>query len=709
MTVSIRLDAKIATLNLLSLDLSLNLARPTWVAKGAVCRSNQRERSNQTQKRSDDVQRRTLEEDGSQGDHRGGSPGSPNLVSWRASLNANRRDAQRIGPCGPLGKGWESGSATIVRFTGVLVMAVLRRVGDPEGVYYPIREPIHVVGRNPESDLHLTANGVSRSHFQVRRVHDRYFLHDLHSRNKTLLNRQEIEPGIDCPLKDGDRIGVCDVELIFYERPPLNTQSAVVLIDTEADNQLQSLDATQHGGAVCSIVHPETKLKAVLEITRNLSSELKIDVVAPKVVDSLLKIFPQAERGFLVLIDPDDPKRERLVRKAFKYRQPPGRSLSNSLSSTTAEEPPMRLSRNVVNDVIANRKAVLLSDADRNLPTSESMVELKLRSIMCVPLITPSGEVLGIIQVDTTSRDPFRPEDLEVLAAVASQAAITIETANLSARQIQNEVLTSQLNAAADVQRLFLPTKTPDLPGHRFYSFYQANYRIGGDFYDFIQLDQDVIAVALGDVAGKGIAAAMVMAKYSGENRFLISTQRDPARALGELNRSFCQAGIEGKFITLSVCLYHLKERTLKFSSAGHFPLLVRRYDGRVEELGGHLRGLPIGVDEEAEYYVLETVLEPGDVVILYSDGITDARNLQDEAYDSHKNRRLVRRVGELGGNARDVGVGLLQDVREFMSGQLPFDDMTLVCFGPEVPPSTSLSASDLAGIAPADATRPKL
>ena len=167
---------------------------------------------------------------------------------------------------------------------------------------------------------------------------------------------------------------------------------------------------------MASMVKPEVKLKAILEIARNLSTELKIDTVAPEILDSLMELFPQAERLFLVLVDPET---KRLVRKAFQYR--PGRGGRTSRRRSPADEVPMSISRSIVNHVLGQKKAVLSQDAssDKNLPTSASIADLKIRSVMCVPLLTPDGQALGIIQLDTSDRKQFHQEDLDVLAAVA--------------------------------------------------------------------------------------------------------------------------------------------------------------------------------------------------------------------------------------------------------------------------------------------------
>src|SRR4051794_20562394 len=278
-------------------------------------------------------------------------------------------------------------------------MAILKRVtGDPAGQLIELKSAVTVIGRLPECQIVLDPNGVSRRHAEIKRVGDAFFLADLGSRNRTLVNDADVKPGQDHPLKTGDRINICDVEFIFYpaapdakvrEKPPGNVME-VTDGDAADDPNMHTLDASR-SSALASLVRPEVKLKAILEITRNLSSELRIDAVAPKILDSLQELFPQAERLFLVLID---PATKRLVRKAFKYR--PNRR--SAFAGVPDDEVPMSISRSIVNHVLGQKRAVLSQDAgnDKNLPTSASIADLKIRSVMCVPLLAPDGQALGI-------------------------------------------------------------------------------------------------------------------------------------------------------------------------------------------------------------------------------------------------------------------------------------------------------------------------
>jgi phosphoserine phosphatase RsbU/P len=572
---------------------------------------------------------------------------------------------------------------------GAARMAFLKKVSpEPSGQLIEIKGEPLVIGRLQECQVILDSTGVSRKHAEIRRAGDRFTLVDLHSRNLTFLNGKKLDPD-DAPpvLSANDRIKICDVEFVFFpvepkesSRRPLILPDEMVVTESphdETSGALHTLDASR-SSSMASAVKPEVKLRAILEISRKLSSDLKIDTVAPNIIDALMELFPQSERGFLILID---QATKRLIRKAFKYRP----SKQTSLIAPYTDEVPMSISRSIVNHVIGQKRAVLSQDAgaDQDLPTSASIADLKIRSVMCVPLLAFEGEVLGIIQLDTSSRKQFNQEDLDILTTVAGQAAVSVQNASMHEKLLRNAALERDLSIAETVQKRFLPQSLPKIPGYEFFAFYQPTYEVGGDYYDFIQLPSNKLGIALGDVSGKGVAAALMMAKFSGDTRFCVSTQSSPQVAIEKLNNLLCDAGIDEKFMTMSLSMLDIDRNRVTFCSAGHPPLFLRRANGKVEELGDDISGFPLGVTPEWQYKQLEVDIHPGDVMVIYSDGCTDARNSEEELYDSREHRRLIKRVMESPGGAEAVGKSILQEIREFSAGHKQVDDITLVCFGP--------------------------
>src|SRR5262249_26239853 len=154
--------------------------------------------------------------------------------------------------------------------------------------------------------------------------------------------------------------------------------------------------------------------------------------------------------------------------------------------------------------------------------------------------------------------------------------------------------LDRDLKIAEQVQKRFLPRKVPTIAGYEFFAHYQPTYQVGGDYYDFVPLDDNRIALAVADVSGKGVAASLMMAKSSRATRFCIMAENSPAAAATRVNNLFCAAGIDDKFITLGLCVLDTSTGKVTSASAGHTPILIRRADGRVDEIGQDTVGLPL-------------------------------------------------------------------------------------------------------------------
>ncbi|MCC6125972.1 MAG: SpoIIE family protein phosphatase, partial [Pirellulales bacterium] len=413
-------------------------------------------------------------------------------------------------------------------------------------------------------------------------------------------------------------------------------------------------------------VNTEAKLKALLEISQNLSRTLELNDVLPKLLDSLFKIFLQADRGFIVL---KDSKTGRLVPKAVKCRNPD-------------ETEVLRISRTIVHGVMHSKQAILSADAasDARFDMAESIVDFQIRSMMCAPLIAGEGDALGVIQIDTNDRRKwFNREDLDVLAGVACQAAFAVENAQLHDMAMREEAMRRELAVAHEVQRGFLPSESPQLPQYDFFEFYEAASALGGDYYDYVELPQGRLAVVLGDVSGKGISASLLMAKLSAEARFCLISEPTPAAAIGRLNRIFCGSGWEDRFVTLVLAVLDPRDGTVTLVNAGHMPPILRRGKNAVEPLGEEISNLPLGVDRDVQYEQGVYPLKPGDSLTLYTDGITEAMNADGDLYGQD---RLLRQLAAEVSGVNALGRHLLDDVKKFVGNRSQSDDMCLACFG---------------------------
>jgi sigma-B regulation protein RsbU (phosphoserine phosphatase) len=554
-------------------------------------------------------------------------------------------------------------------------MAVLQAIqGDTPGELVPISGVKAVLGRHPECDIILDAAAVSRQHAQIVTDGNAYYVEDLHSRNGTFVNGKLIQGRH--ALADGDRLKICDLTFVFFA-----TEPSVELARTPAPVGLGTITFDDDGAPSSSAVmtkldvakqsvrlsvNPEVKLRAMVEIAQNLAKAVALEDVLPKLLDSLFKIFIQADRGFVILRSgPDAP----LITKAIKHRR-------------ADQEERVRISRTILNEALHSKEAILSADAanDARFDSSQSIADLQIRSVMCAPLIDGEGTALGVIQLDTMDqRHRFQKDDLDVLASIASQAATAIDNAQLHEASLQQQAVAQDLAMAHKVQRGLLPSAPPRVTGYHFFDFYESAYQVGGDYYDYIELADGRVAVVIGDVTGHGVPAALVMAKLSGEVRFDLASAPTAAAALNRINASFCRSGWEDRFVTFVIVIIDPQKHEITIANAGHMTPLVRSPSGTVESIGEEEAGLPLGVVADYEYTQVTRSLDAGDVVTLYTDGISEAMN---EAGDLYTIERLTQQLRSPVKNVAGLGRHILEDVKRFVGTRAQNDDMCLASFG---------------------------
>ncbi|MHB1038043.1 MAG: SpoIIE family protein phosphatase [Pirellulales bacterium] len=557
-------------------------------------------------------------------------------------------------------------------------MAILQVVkGLNPGQQFPLEGTQSILGRHPDCHIVLDVGAVSRQHAQILRVGERYYLEDLHSRNGTLVNDQFIRGRY--LLRDSDQVQICDMVFTFRQEPPGEDPTmarlgksggtmALVMDDDTAEPSstvMSKLDIASSRSEPRLRVNAEAKLKALIEVTRNLGKAVALDDVLMKLLDSLFAIFPQADRGFIALVPTDGGK---LVPRAIRHRRP------------DAEET-IRISRAIVNRVMAGTEAILSADAanDARFDMSQSVVDFRIRSMMCAPLIDSEGRALGVIQIDTLDQQGrFQKDDLDVLASIASQAAIVVENTQLHETVLRQHAIQRDLELAHRVQRGFLPAAVPRLRGYEFFDFYEPANQVGGDWYSYIHLPGRRLAVVLADVSGKGISAALLMAKLSAEAHYCLVSEATPAEAVNSLNTIFAGSW-EDRFVTLVLTVLDPARHEVTLVNAGHMPPLLRHANGTVVAIGDAQAGLPLGVDSVASYPQATFSLAPGDCLTLFTDGISEAMNAAGELYGL---ARLQRQVTVQASTILEFGQQILDDVKHFVGEQPQSDDMCLACFG---------------------------
>jgi phosphoserine phosphatase RsbU/P len=556
-------------------------------------------------------------------------------------------------------------------------MAYLTAInGTAQGTRYELDKPLTILGRHPECDVILDAGAVSRQHARIVRRGDELLLEDLKSRNGTFLNGRPIAGSTG--LSDGDMLRICDLEFSFHTQDAQSLYNSAAVKDGSSTFGVLLVDDPDEGSsrAVTSKIDvrsgaagpqlttsAEVRLTAVLEIVQSLGKAVVVDDVLPKVIDTLFRIFVQADRGFIVLRD----KSGSLVPKWLKTRQP-------DMQET------FRISRTVMREVMENRHALISLDAsnDERFEMAQSVADFRIRSMIVAPLLSSDGEPIGAIQMDTLNqRRRFEESDLEILAAVAAQAGVAIENAQLHEQLIEQRLLEQDLDLAKRVQQAFLPSSHPDLPGFSFYHFYQPAQQIGGDYFDYIPLSEDRVAVVVADVVGHGVSAAMLMAKLSAETRFALAATPSLKQAISRLNSRMSALGVE-KFITFLCLVLDGKSGSIEIVNAGHMPPLWRR-QGVIEQPGEAEAGVPLGVMDEYEYELSTITLGHGEHLVLYTDGINEAPNLKGDMFGIAKLEKLFSTAKQ---DVAQIGQTLTDAVIRHIKGTTQADDMCLVVLG---------------------------
>lgn len=550
-------------------------------------------------------------------------------------------------------------------------MAVLHILkGQNQGQQVALEQERISLGRNPDCNVVIPVTSVSREHARILKLNGKYFIEDLQSRNGTYVNNQPITQRT--ALKHNDRIRICDFLATFQDNtlPPLPSDVTVPPEEEDDGEGSTTVEATlSHSSHLLLETQPAEKLRAVLDISANLSRTLELDPLLPKIVDILFTIFKQADRGFIILTQEVAPQ---LIAKVVKTRRP-------------GDESNARFSKSIVRQCLETGQAFLSDDAstDKRVALSQSVLDFRIRSVMCGPLMGAEGKAFGVIQLDTQDRSKkFTQDDLKFLQCVCNQASIALENAKMHESLVAREREKRDLALACEVQQSFLPKQLPTVEGYEFFAAYEPAQEVGGDYYGFIPLANGKIAITVGDVAGKGIPAALLMAKLSSDTRFSLLTETDPAKAVMVLNNLlYPHTSPMDRFVTLVTGILDPVTNTVTLASAGHqAPYLVRKADGSIaDSMPREIPGLPLGMMEDSDYEACSVTLEPGDCLVMFSDGVPDAVNVKNGSFGNDGIKNTIQGGGSI--TARPLGERLMKAVKSFAAGRPPHDDITLVCF----------------------------
>ncbi len=403
-------------------------------------------------------------------------------------------------------------------------------------------------------------------------------------------------------------------------------------------------------------------VRRLLDVSRRIHAEVDPRAVLETVVDSLVQIT-RADRGFLLLESADGDLEFTIARDRE----------GNSLSEDT-----FQISRGVVNEVAESGTTRLIDDAANTdvLQGRQSVIHLNLRTILCAPLWTTRG-IVGVVYVDSRAiTRRFTPEDVPLVEAFAAQAGAAIERVRLQQAELERDRMRRELEVAADIQRTFLPSAFPAVPGVDGAVRAIPAREVGGDVFDVRPLDGDRLALLVGDVSGKGVPGALFGARLLTDSRQAIRLDAPPGDVLADLGRTVHRRATRGMFVTAFLAVLHVPSGRLAFANAGHPAALVRRPGaaalGRLERPSG----LPLGILPDTRYETGEATLGVGDVIVLLTDGLADAANAAGERFGAERVEAAIAAGPDEPGRLVDH---LLTEVVRYTGAQPQADDQTLV------------------------------
>lgn len=505
------------------------------------------------------------------------------------------------------------------------------------------------MGRLPSSEIFIDDPVVSRRHAEVYLSDEGYFLRDTGSRNGTFLNGERVfDPAV---LKPGDVIGIGSSRVVYEP-----SDSVAFLKDGE-DTQSTSAISLSEPTPEKLASAPVALLETVAEVARKIAEPQPLETLLNSILQVCLE-KTAAQRGAIMLIEDEGD----LKPKAY-------------ISTSRAHEK-FAISRTIANQAIRENKAILIRDVegDEHLKMSESIASLKIRSAICTPLW--NGEkTVGILYVDTTEHtNLFNETDLYFFSALTGLIAEKIENALLAEIAKEKERLDTEIEIARDIQQNLFPKSIPEIPGYDVACFNRPSTEVGGDYYDVLIVDEHCYGMAIGDVVGKGIGAAMLMSNLQAVLRARAWSIRRPGDLLNRINADIAGRVGEGRFITFCYFLLDSENDILIYSNAGHNPPYLSRA-GKIKEL--EVSGIPLGIFGESQYQDSEEPLSSDDVVILYSDGITECMNEDEEEFGEDRLKTVLAANSDK--SAHDISEAIVRAVDAFREEAASSDDITLV------------------------------
>jgi sigma-B regulation protein RsbU (phosphoserine phosphatase) len=536
-------------------------------------------------------------------------------------------------------------------------------IRDLEGkvTYLPLDRDRIMLGRSSACQLCYPDDaGLSRQHMALTKVNGQWMAEDLGSKNGTLVNDRKIEAAT--PVGVGDRIVAGHLELELSSAVPVTGVQKVEFVEAPVSSgpgsstlvaSLDELLGTQSGEMEkTSIMRGNPQMQALIRAGRELAGHRPLNELFEVIMDLSMEAV-LAGRGVLMTLE------------------------GTELKARAARGAGFKISNTVRDRVINEKSSLLVRDAqmDQALKAQVSIVQQQVRSMIAVPLQT-NDRVIGLIYVDSPDLiREFSREDLGLLTVMANVAAIRIEHARLNEIELVERAMSKELEQAAHIQMGLLPAASPKTAGMDIAGSTAPCRTVGGDYYDYLEFPDGRIGMLVGDVAGKGMPASLLMSSLQARVKVLFEDGDRLAEKITRLNKATTAHTPDNRFITFFMAVADPATGELVFTNAGHNPPLLVRAKGGFELLAGG--GMILGILPMAQYEEVRTRMEPGDTLVLFSDGVTEAVNPADEDFGEQRLGDLVASLKDR--SAPEIVKAIHAEVARFTQGAPPADDITVV------------------------------
>jgi len=549
--------------------------------------------------------------------------------------------------------------------------------------------PFHI-GRGAETGNHLQLSDrrISRNCAAIVTEANRFYLEDRGQRRGLFVNGEKIESR---ELQNGDAIsfGLEDsYEIIFRNSTGTGSDDESIPHLLTRIEHITASEPTGSGGL--------RKLNLLLEATTLLHSQLPLDSVLGTMLDHAVSVT-DADRGLLLEGDNPANLKVRLARRSGGLRLPP--------ESLTPSQTAISLALKQRSPVITED----LAQTGMDLAAAQSIVAQRLRAVVVIPLYAnlrantqesminvKRGEFLGVLYMDSRRPAAFSKLDRQILDALAADAASILDNARLVERERERQRMEQEINIARDIQQALLPRDFREFPHLAVSGINFPCLSVGGDYFDVFPLSDRRTAFLIADVSGKGLGAALLTTMLQGAlSGMTLGT--DPARVFNHVNRFLCSHSEVGRYATMFFGILD-QDGELDYINAGHpSPFLIRH--GVAEEPFTE-GSYPVGLVQEAEYVTARVKLEPGDTLILFSDGVTEAMDPGDELYGVPRLREVL--TGQSNCALDKLQKSILESVENFAKGAHQADDLTLLIVRYRSTPAVAMTDTDISSSAAA-------